>query len=309
MDRIIAKYTTGPGKPLLLCISAIHGNEPAGVTASRKVVEMLEMEPLKNPDFLFNGNYIGICGNINALNHNLRYINRDMNRMLYSELIESVKEKDKSILKNEELEVLEFIEAVNEVLNEYQPSVLYVLDLHTTSAKGGIFALPSEDPESLKLAKQLHAPVIRGFIEGIKGTTLHYFRSENTGIPTTAVVFEAGQHENPHSEDRCIAAIINCMRSMGCVKDHDVENKHDEILQEFTKYLPAVSHLSFVYKIDPDEQFIMLPGYVNFQPLKLGETLGYNKKGAVKSPLKGRILMPLYQNKGEDGFFIIQEEE
>jgi succinylglutamate desuccinylase len=309
MERIVAKFTTGPGKPLLLCISAIHGNEPAGVTASMKVVEMLQNEPIVNPGFEFNGNYIGICGNINAFEHKQRYIDRDLNRMLYTELIEAVKAKDRDSLQNEEFELLEFTEAVTAILLEFQPSKLVILDLHTTSAKGGIFALPSEDPDSLILAKQLHAPVIRGFIEGIIGTTLHYFTQDNTGVPTTAVVFEAGQHENPHSKDRCIAAIINCMRSMGCVKDHDVENKHDEILQEFSSYLPAVSHLSFVYKIEPDEQFIMLPGYVNFQLIKQGESLAYNKNGAVKSQMDGRILMPLYQNKGEDGFFIIQEEE
>ncbi len=309
MDRIVAKYITGPRKPLLLCISAIHGNEPAGINASIKVEDMLLKEPLVNPRFVFNGNYLGICGNKNALRHNQRFIDRDLNRMLYPELIAKVKLLDRDTLQNEELELLEFIECVDLILKEHQPSKVVVLDLHTTSAKGGIFALPSEYPDSLNLAKQLHAPVIRGFIEGIMGTTLHYFTEENTQIPTTAVVFEAGQHENPHSEDRCIAAIINCMRSMGCVKDQDVENKHDEILQEFSSYLPAVSHLSFVYKIESDEQFVMQPGYVNFQLIKLGETVAYNKTGPVKSPMNGRILMPLYQNKGEDGFFIIQEEE
>lgn len=309
MERIVAKYTTEPGKALLICISAIHGNEMSGVTASKKVVEMLIKEPTVNPDFLFNGNYLGIIGNKNAMENMQRYIDRDLNRMLYKEMIDSVKSKNRNNLQNEEKELLEFVETIDTCLKEYRPSKLVILDLHTTSAKGGIFALPSEDPNSLSLAKQLHAPVIRGFIEGIRGTTLHYFTTEHLGIPTTAVVFEAGQHENPHSEDRCIAAIINCMRSMGCVKDHDVENKHDHILQEFSSYLPAVSHLSYVYKIDPDEQFIMLPGYVNFQPIKEGETLAYNRNGAVKSPMNGRILMPLYQNKGEDGFFIIQEEE
>ena len=308
MNRIIGTYNGHSDGPMLLCIGAIHGNEPAGIEAIKKLIEMLNAEPDKNPDFHYAGNFIGVIGNIKALESNHRYIDKDLNRLLDPTTIKEVQNKKPDERNAEEKELLELTATIIELLDQYKPEKLVVLDLHTTSAKGGIFALPSEFADSIEIAKHLHAPVIRGFIGGIKGTSLHYFTTANIGIPTTAVVFEAGQHENPHSEDRCIAAIINCMRTIGCVKESDVESRHDEILQEFSRYLPPVSFLSAAYKISPEEEFSMQPGYVNFQLIEEGELLAYNKYGEIRAPMEGRILMPLYQNKGEDGFFIIKEE-
>ena len=51
----------------------------------------------------------------------------------------------------------------------------------------------------------------------------------------------------------------------------------------------------------------MNPGYSNFQKIKEGEVLAKDKHGEIVSHTDGMILMPLYQKKGEDGFFIIRE--
>ena len=41
--------------------------------------------------------------------------------------------------------------------------------------------------------------------------------------------------------------------------------------------------------------------------VKKGELIAKDKNGDIFSPANGRILMPLYQKQGEDGFFIIKE--
>ncbi len=51
----------------------------------------------------------------------------------------------------------------------------------------------------------------------------------------------------------------------------------------------------------------MNPGYESFQRIKQDEILGRNATGEVRAEEKGRILMPLYQPQGEDGYFIIHE--
>ena len=143
-------------------------------------------------------------------------------------------------------------------------------------------------------------------IDGIKGTSLHYFSEENWPIPMTSVVFEAGQHEDKLSENRAIAAIVNCLRELGCVKDTDVENHHDQILIQYAKGLPRVSRLCYTHSIKPGDNFIMKPGFENFQPIEKETILASDIKGEIKAQTSGLILMPLYQKQGEDGFFVIE---
>ena len=50
----------------------------------------------------------------------------------------------------------------------------------------------------------------------------------------------------------------------------------------------------------------MKSNVANFQDVKKNEVLGIDKEGEVKSPINGKILMPLYQTQGSEGFYIIQ---
>ena len=51
----------------------------------------------------------------------------------------------------------------------------------------------------------------------------------------------------------------------------------------------------------------MRPDYKNFQRIKKGEKLAFDDSEEVSSPDDGLILMPLYQKRGEDGFFLVKE--
>ena len=191
-------------------------------------------------------------------------------------------------------------------VKDYQPEQIVLLDLHTTTAYGGIFTVVTDDPESLTIGLELHAPVVKGLLEGIKGTTLHFFNEQNIGIPTTAVCFESGQHQEKLSVNRAIAAITNCMRTIGCVKAEHIENRHDKLLIEFSRGLPKVSQLILAYRIKETDKFSMQPGYKNFQPVKKGEIIASDKKGSISVIEDGHLLMPLYQKQGDDGFFLIK---
>ena len=122
-----------------------------------------------------------------------------------------------------------------------------------------------------------------------------------------AVVFEAGQHDEALSINRAIAAITNCMRTIGSVRGEDVENRHDDILREYAKHLPKVAELIKVHRVHPGDNFMMTPNYKNFQPIKKGEILATDKNGAIKAEEDSMVLMPLYQKQGEDGFFLVKE--
>lgn len=303
MDRIIGRYRGVEDGPLLVLIGAMHGNEPAGVRAIELLLKMLEVEPIKNRDFSLKGNVIGVIGNYRGLQSKQRFIHRDMNRCWSPEVIES---DDSSIVEHQEIR--EVFKTLQEEIVTTQSQSAVVLDLHTTSSKQGIFVIPSEDQSSLEIAKQLHAPVVLGITKGLHSTSLHFFNSANMGIPTVPVVFESGQHIEPLSVNRAIAAIINCMRTLGMVREEDVENIHDKLLIEYSKDLPRVVDLVYGHPISEEDHFMMQPGYANFDPVEEGEWIANDMKGKIYSPYTGRVLMPLYQAKGEDGFFIVKEK-
>jgi hypothetical protein len=51
----------------------------------------------------------------------------------------------------------------------------------------------------------------------------------------------------------------------------------------------------------------MKPGYRNFQRVHQGEVVAHDGRGDVVLRESGRLLMPLYQEQGEDGFFLVRE--
>lgn len=309
VERIIGSYTQGREGPLIVCLAGIHGNEHAGVEALRILFTLLENEPRVNAHFQFQGKLLGIAGNLKALRSNQRYIQHDLNRLWTPAYIQQIQQTPDYQLANEAEEIVEILQVIQQEIAHSRPSRLVVLDLHTTTATGGIFTIATDDPHSVAIGAELHAPVIKGLMSSLKGTTLHYFNSQNLGLPTTAVTFESGQHHDPLSVNRAIAATINCLRTTGCVNAAHVENRHDALLIEYSRGLPKIAELIMRHPIQPGDGFVMEPGYRNFQPIKKGTLLAKDKQGPIYAPEDGSILMPLYQKQGDDGFFLIRTVE
>lgn len=293
--------------PLLIVIGGIHGNEMAGVQALYNLLDRMDREPMRNPRFKLLGNIVGLRGNVGAQAAGTRYLDRDMNRLLTPETL--AKARSGAVQYAEEAEFVELYDAIMTCVEYFNPDALHILDLHTTTAYGGTFSITSDDPRSEAIAKGLYAPVVRGILTGIGGTTLHFFNDANMGLPTTTIVFESGQHDDPISVDYAMSAIVNCMRTIGCVAPIDVEAKHDNLLKRHFKQLPDVVELVHTHHITAGDGFVMRPGYENFQPIVAGEHLADDRHGRVVAPCDGLILMPLYQAQGEDGFFVVRVVE
>jgi len=304
-QRIIGRFEGDTSGPLLICIGGIHGNEPAGITAIEEVLRLLEKEKVDFPDFAYHGTFLGIRGNLEALKQKKRFIDRDLNRMLSVEEINNFRHQPSSLHLQEEKESLELLDLISSSIRQFQPPLTLILDLHTTTASGGVFSIAAEDEMSLALAKGLHIPVILGIASGLKGTTIDYFNRPDEH--TYCVVFEAGQHEDPQSVDRTVSAIVNCMRALHSVESIHVDHRHDGLLMSLGAHLPTVTRLIYHYKILTGENFKMHPGFKNFDVIKQGDVLASNQHGPIISPCDGMILMPKYQLLGDDGFFIVDE--
>lgn len=305
-ERIIGQHQGVEKGPLLICLGGMHGNEPAGIQALEILFNLLELEPRANPGFTFKGRLLGLRGNRQASRRKMRYLEKDLNRQWTPENIARVKAMPDAELYAEDLELKELITIIEHNINAYQPERVVLLDLHTTTAYGGIFSIATDDPQSVKIAVELHAPVVKGMLKGIRGTTLHYFNTETIGIETVGVSFESGQHNEILSVNRAIAAIINCMRTIGCIRAEHVENRHDKLLIEYSRGLPKVLELIMCHEIKAGDDFHMMPNYENFQPVKQGELLAHDRHGPIYAQADGRILMPLYQQQGDDGFFLVR---
>ena len=304
-QRVIGRFQGQERGPLLIAIGGMHGNEPAGVLAIERLIQMLEYEQTANVNFNYRGRFVGLVGNVGALAEQKRFIKTDLNRWLNAERIAAL--RDRIDLTAEDEEAVALATAVENEVEAYEPDHVVVIDLHTTTADGGFFSIVNDSPTSRAIALDLHAPVILGMLEGLADTSLHFFTTAQLGVPTTSLVFESGQHNDPLSVDRAIAALVHAMRSIGAVHPRDVEGHHNEILEESARGLPHLVRFAYAHAIAPEDQFVMKPGYRNFMPVQAGEAVAKDIYGEITSPIDGLILMPLYQKQGDDGFFVVEE--
>ncbi|MEM7368750.1 MAG: succinylglutamate desuccinylase/aspartoacylase family protein [Bacteroidota bacterium] len=296
--RVIGSFGKGEQGPLLFCIGGIHGNEPAGVLALQRVIDRLET---LNPPFA--GKLMALSGNVIALKKQQRYIDRDLNRLWSEEEIVRIKSlapADRNSEEKELLELMRFIQASAET--PYEPKI-YV-DLHTTSAPGGLFSIVTDDSAIRQLAEVLKAPIIFNLVDELALTTNKFF--DTRGL--TGLAFEAGQHDDASSIDNHEAAIWILLAEIGCIHPRDIPDfgQYAARLSEATKELDNYLSVCYRHPISATDQFRMNRGYVNFQSVKQGEYLAEDKDGEILSPCNGQMLMPLYQNQGEDGFFVIE---
>jgi succinylglutamate desuccinylase len=301
IERQIGRYTHDLDGPLLIVVSAMHGNERAGVKALDYLFKMLEVEPITNHNFQFRGEILGMIGNLEAFKQGSRYIDHDLNRIWLESSTPMIVDL------HELTEKEQIIELIDQKLSNSDHREVILLDLHTTSSDGGIFTIPGPGQKALEISKSLNAPVILDMMSNIKGTIMEYFNPNYHTRPIHSLTFESGRHLDPLSVNRAIAAIINCMKYLNMVEGTDVESIHDHILKQYSQGLPKVSRLIYRHPIQEGDSYKMREGFLNFQPINQHEPLAEQNGETILSPLSGRILMPLYQKQGAEGFYIIED--
>jgi succinylglutamate desuccinylase len=309
LKRKIGIYDECISGPLIFVIGGMHGNEHSGIRAIELLIKMLEVEHITKPDFRFKGRLVGFVGNLQAIKSGTRFIDRDLNRIWDSDRITELMNNHSKPAFQEEFEMLALLKAMSHEVKKYSTDKILIIDLHTTSAKGGIFVVPSKKQESLEFAFSIKAPVVDGLLDGISNPAQNYFDSNPWGVPVWSVSFESGMHQDPESVYVAIAALVNILKSIGSVEPEDVESRHDHLLEYKSKGQPKLSHLLHIHKIEPGDNFIMRPGFENFQFVKKDTILARDRKGEIKCPEDAYLLMPLYQTKGNDGFFLVKGDE
>ena len=309
--RIIGERSGSQHGPLLIVLTQVHGNEPAGYLALKEVFKRIDEEYNHKPYFDYRGKIVGLIGNLRASQDKVRYINTDLNRLWTDENVSRIMKSDKGNLNiSEEKELHEILQTINTYIENYEPKHVVILDLHTTTAQGGIFIIPSKEEKSRQLGLNIHAPILHGFLDDLQGTVLHHFNNKNyPNLNLTSLCFESGQHNSRESVDHAVSAIIQCFMAMGGFYPEDIETKHEQLLTQDSAKLPKEAQLIYSHRIAPGDEIKMRGDliYANFDPVTKGELLAHDRHGEIRAKFDGLILMPLYQKQGNDGFFIIKD--
>jgi predicted deacylase len=288
---------------LLLVLGGVHGNEPAGVRAIRRVLAELERLGKK-----VNGRFVGLTGNTRALAQGRRFISTDLNRLWTDERLASLGGSGAPVRDPEALEQRALLGAFEQHMNADWERVV-LLDLHSTSAGGPPFTIVSDTLQNRPIAFGLPVPVLLGLEERIQGTLLSWFADQGH----VALCLEGGQNDLPSTVDHHVSALWLTLVSTGLLRPEDVPDLelHRARLTNSARSLPAVVELRYRYGLQEGVHFEMRPGFQNFQPVGRGEVLARVDTGNgprdVASPMAGRLLMPRYQALGDDGFFLGRE--
>jgi succinylglutamate desuccinylase len=181
---------------------------------------------------------------------------------------------------------------------------LVIIDLHTTSGPSDPFVCFGDTLENRRLGLSLPITAILGLEEVIDGAMLGYY----TDRGHTAISIETGQHRDPESVIRHEAAIWLCLSAVGAIArsdDPDYEGRRS-LLAASSRGRPRVVDVRYRHVVRPEDEFVMDPGYRSFDPVASGRIVARDRRGPVRAPISGLMLMPRYQGQGEDGFFLVR---
>ena len=295
-DRIIGNYHSGETGKTIILMCGIHGNELSGKKALKKMFNYLE-----NNKIDVRGNIIGIQGNLKAIEKKERYIDIDLNRIWKKNIINEIK-KGKIKDQHEYKELKKIHEIIDIIIKKKKKKNIIIIDLHNTSSASGLFSVIN-NTKDLKIASAIKIPIITKLFSKVKGSFSQYYNSKNI----STIVFEGGAIGDPASIYNHEMGIFRILEKMKIIKKEDVP---DFIGKKLTTNNDNNTYkVKYIHQISENDNFLMKPNVTNFQVIKKGEILGYDNNGDVLSPFDGKILMPLYQEQGNEGFYIIQNEK
>lgn len=297
MKRVLGFIEGKQGGPLNILVGGLHGNEVAGVKAINQVFRDIRIHKIP-----VNGTLMGLAGNLQAIAANKRFIDYDLNRCWHGDFVEKVYGKQHTLAEDIELKTLHQL-----ILkyNEAKFSRKILIDLHTTSSeKGNFIVVPAEEAIN-PVVQSLQQPVVIDLDQHLSGTLLKYLRRYGF----LAMAFEGGLIGSSKAIDLHEAGIWEILKASGAIAA-DVSAdflRSEKKLKEYSRKLPEFVKVKYHHQISAKDGFVMEPGFVNFQPVKRGQQVAHDHQGPINAPVDGLMFLPLYQEVGDDGFFIVEE--
>jgi succinylglutamate desuccinylase len=297
-SRRIGEHQGSLPGPLLLVVGGIHGNEYSGVLAARRVVDKLALDARP-----FRGRFVALVGNLAALALDQRFIDVDLNRQWQAGKVVALEEGGGGSAPVEEREQRHLLAELRQEMDQAEGEI-YFVDLHTSSAHGAPFVTVGDTLRNRAFALKLGLPVVLGLEEQIDGALLEYMN--NLGHVTAGI--EAGRHDAPASVDHHEAALWLALSATGNMDAPDIPQAAAlrRLLRKSTPGIPRIMEVRHRHPVTAEDQFVMEPGYTNFDPVPAGKVVARDRNGPLRSRRKCRMLLPLYQAQGTDGYFLVR---
>jgi hypothetical protein len=293
-DREIGRHRGDAAGPTLIAVAGIHGNEPAGLEAARRVFARLSKGDLR-----FRGELTVFAGNLRGLRRGVRYHERDLNRAWTEERVASLRTKPAADWDTEDHEQAELLHAIEEAAARARGQ-LFLADFHTTSAAGIPFILFGDTLRQRHFAQVFPLPILLGLEEQLDGILTGFWTRR--GFVTFAL--EGGQHKAADSVDAIEAVLWLAISRAGLLLDKPAELATSaELLDKRRGTLPRVVEVVSRRSITPEDQFVMEPGFRNIDHARKGQLLARDIGGEIRATEDGLVVLPLYQGLGGDGYF------
>lgn len=295
IKRILAHVKGEKDGTTVVVFAGIHGNEKAGVLALKKVIAQI-----KDNNITLKGNFYAISGNMSALQRDIRFDTVDLNRVWTEDQIKYIKTSPNGF--NPDIkEQIEIYGIIKNILSRHKGPFCFI-DLHTTSADTEPFITISDSLNNRKFTSHFSIPIILGIEEYLEGPLLTYINE----FGHISLGFEGGQHDDYRSVINCEAFIWLSLVTSKCIDKNKVKGyfEYQNLLCSKNKNQDFYE-IKYKYDIEKGECFKMEEGFKNFQKINKNQLLAYSNSKPIKSNFSGEIFMPLYQNQGNDGFFII----
>jgi len=293
--RIIGHVKGNSAGPTLVFFGGIHGNEPAGIRALQQVFSELDTENLS-----FHGELFGIAGNLTALSKEVRFIQEDLNRIWLPHRMGSFSafETDRTM---EGREMQELSRIIRHILHTASPP-FYFIDLHTTSGDTEPFIVMNDSMLNRRFTQNFPLPCILGIEEYLTGALLSYINE----MGYVALGFESGRH---HDENAVINAKRFVLFTLGLTGFYPMDKIQLKRCREELNRTHTAKRFFEIYHqhlIQQGEGFKMFPGFVNFEVVSKGVAVAQSFGKAIVTKRKRQLFMPLYQDKGYEGFYFIR---
>ncbi len=296
--RELGTWDCGRSGPTLVVLAGIHGNEPAGVLAVQRVLGRLQELELD-----VHGRIVAFAGNLKALTRGVRFLQRDLNRHWLPEVVDGLLQRDPQRDGFEDQEQRELLRLFEQARQTAGGPVVFV-DLHSSSADGPPFLCLADTIDNRRTALATGVPLILGIEETIDGASLEWWSQR--GCVNFAV--EGGRHEHPDTVLNHEAVLWLLLEHLGILRRGQVDLRaHREQIGRVTAGQPSAVEIVRRHAITPADRFAMRPGFQNFSAVQRGQELASDARGPVLAPFACRIMLPLYQAQGDDGFFLARD--
>jgi len=294
VNRIIKKIQGSVEGPTVVFFAGIHGNEAAGVNALIEVFEHLKTEDVK-------GTIYGIKGNLKALETGQRYIDEDLNRVWTKNRLKDL--DSKKHLNIEEQEQKDLFAILNDIIST-NLGPIYFIDFHTTSSQTLPFITINDALINRKFGKLFPVPIVLGIEEYLEGPLLSYINE----LGYVSLGFESGQHDDVEAITNSISFIYLTLVFTNSIAIDKVIGFpiHYNQLKTKSKDLIDIFEVVYLHRIKNGDVFAMEKGFESFQSIKKHTFLAVSNNKPIASKYNAKLFMPLYQTKGNEGFFIIK---